>query len=405
MPEIKELTESVQSAVKAMRDSAVRMDDESKKLGEATAETKSAFLKANERIDALELELKRMTVPKIEKDSKGKEISPEAAKARKAFWSWIKKGRANMEPDERKALVEDSTGGVMVPEDLDTEVTTALPQLTPIAALCMQRPTSRDKIRRRTLNEVTVAWGKLETGALVHESSLIPTDANIYVEDINGLTKIGKDELDDTEYNLQAHLARSFSQAIAVALDKGIMIGTGHSYQQPEGVAVDATLRTGIGYGGGAGAAGTYGNNWTADDTVALDDLLECEYALPKQYLAGATWVLARKTELAMRVLKAATTGTYLWQPGLQAGMPSTFDGFPIVNSADLLEPKAGDWTTNVVFGNFKLGYVVLQRQGIKLQRLDELYAESGLVGFLVSYRAGGGLLRYDTFQIISNDD
>jgi HK97 family phage major capsid protein len=41
---------------------------------------------------------------------------------------------------------------------------------------------------------------------------------------------------------------------------------------------------------------------------------------------------------------------------------------------------------------------------GIALQRLDELYAESGLVGFKVHKRVGGGVYRHAAFHIIVND-
>ena len=401
-----ELAEKVMSATDALRKAADLHTEEAKKYGQATAETNAKLAKINEAIDAIQLDAKRRDIIKPT-DNQGKEITPEQAAHRKAFWDWLRNGRANMSPDNRKALVEDTTGQVLVPEDLDTEITRALPALTPIAGLCRKRPTGKDRIRRRSLNEITVAWGKLEKGALVNESSLIPTEDFIYVEDMNGLTKIGRDELEDSDYNLQAHISSSFSQAIAVALDKAIVVGTGHTHQQPDGIAVDTTLLGSIGSGAGAGAAGTYGNNWTTDDTPIIEDMLECEYALPVQYLNGATWVLHRKDELKLRVLRGggytSSDGPWLWQPGLN-GQPNTFDTYPIVNSADIGYSALATAVTNVIFGNFQRGYVVVERQGIRLQRLDELYAEQGMVGFLVSFRAGGGLLRYDTFQLISND-
>jgi HK97 family phage major capsid protein len=401
--EVKELADKIQGAVDALHKAADLQREEAKKFGESTAETKQALSKINERIDEVQLEMKRQAVVKPDPvQAKGQ--TPQ----QKAFWEWLRVGRANMHPDNRKALVEDATGAVLIPEDLDAEITRALPALTPIAGLCYKRPTVRDRIRRRSLNEVTVAWGKLEAGAMAHESSLVPTDDFIFVEDMNGLTRIGRDELEDTDYNLQAHVASSFAQAIAVALDKAILIGTGHTYQEPEGIGIDSTLLAGIGSGAGAGAAGVYGNNWTTDDTVTVEDILECEYALPTQYLQGATWVMHRKTELALRVLRGgaytATDGPFLWQPSLQVGQPNTIDGYPVVNSSFLSYPADTLAKTNVIFGNFQRGYVVVERSGIRLQRLDELFATQGMVGFMVSFRAGGGLLRYDTFQLISND-
>jgi HK97 family phage major capsid protein len=233
----------------------------------------------------------------------------------------------------------------------------------------------------------------------------VPTEAYIYIEDLNGLAKVGKDVLADSDQNLEAYIAQSFAIARAAAEARAFAIGTGHAAgKQPDGIAVDATLRTGLTTGCGVAADQAYGISWATDDTVLINDLLKCEYKLPVQYLSGASWLWNRKTELAARILQAAGTGQYLWQPSLLAGQPNNFDGFPIYNSSDMNYPADTLAATNVVFGNFRLGYAIIDHMGITLQRLDELYAEAGLVGFLCGFRVGGGLMRYDTFQLIVND-
>jgi HK97 family phage major capsid protein len=222
---------------------------------------------------------------------------------------------------------------------------------------------------------------------------------------------VGKDLLADSDQNLEAYIAQSFANERAKQEAKAFAIGTGHTAAkpQPDGIAVDTTLRTGLTTGSGAGADATYGVTWAVDDTVKIDDMLKCEYKLPVQYLPGAVWLMNRKTELAARLLRAEVSSgyysNYLWQPSLIAGQPKTFDGFPIYNSIDMNYPADTLAKTNVVFGDFKQGYAIIDRGGMTLQRLDELYATAGLVGFLCTFRVGGGLMRYDTFSIIANDD
>ena len=46
------------------------------------------------------------------------------------------------------------------------------------------------------------------------------------------------------------------------------------------------------------------------------------------------------------------------------------------------------------IFGDFQRGYRVIYRKGIGIQRLSELYAEAGLVGFKVHARVGGYPIR-----------
>ena len=46
------------------------------------------------------------------------------------------------------------------------------------------------------------------------------------------------------------------------------------------------------------------------------------------------------------------------------------------------------------IFGDFQRGYRILDGKGFGIQRLSELYAEAGLVGFKVHARVGGYPIR-----------
>ena len=46
------------------------------------------------------------------------------------------------------------------------------------------------------------------------------------------------------------------------------------------------------------------------------------------------------------------------------------------------------------IFGDFKAGYRIIDRTGMTIQRLVELYAEEGVVGFLVTKRVSGAVMR-----------
>lgn len=402
--EIKELSEQVQGAVAEMRNFAGTMDEEAKKYGAASATCKETLEKYNHRIDELELKLQKSAIvkPGEAEDTKKKEATA-------AFFKWLRHGKSGLEPAERKALVQDTTGLYLVPEQIEAEIIRAIPQYNVFRTLALARPITSDKIRKRTLTEVSMGWGKLETGTSITESTLVPATSYIYAEDLYGLTKIGEDELADVDANLSAIIADSFSVARANAEEAAFAVGRGHAtYEEPCGIAVDSTLLTGIGSGNGAGTVGTYGRNWTTDDTVIVEDLLKCEYALKAQYKKGAAWLMNSKTELALRLLRAggstATDGPFLWQPSLIAGQPNTFDGFPVYNNDSMKYPADATAGINVIFGNFQQGYRIVDRQGMFIQRLDELYAEDGLVGFKAHFRVGGDIIRHAAFQVIAND-
>jgi HK97 family phage major capsid protein len=413
MPELKDLATNIATTWEAMKAKNDEVIAEAKKTGQASAEATAELTKLNAAMDAQKAQLDALALDVARKDVvKPGEISSEEAEQNRAykaaFYKWVRGGSRelaaddirtlkNALPPERKALVENTAGLYLVPEDMEAEIMRAVPQINTLRNYCRVRPTSRDKVLVRSLTEVSVGWGKLETGTDITESTVTPSRDTIYVEDLYGLTKVGEDELMDTDANLAGILTDSFAVAIANAEAEAFAVGRGHTtYSEPDGVAVDATI------------IASYKSNWTTADTVLIDDLLTAEYTLPAQYLNGSVWLMNRKTELAARLLRAEVAdgyyGNYLWQPSLLAGAPNTFDGFPIVNQNDMNYPADATAGINVIFGNLRLGYMIVDRQGLTIQRLDELYAEAGLVGFKVHKRVGGGVYRPEAFYGIYND-
>ena len=418
MPDLNELTTRIETtweAMKAKNDevlaetkaTAVRMDEYRGEDQATLAKMSEAMDEQKAALDEIGLKQARQIVPATGAQS----MTQEEADAKKAydgaFYAWARDGRdvsadtvktlRNAQTPERKALVENTAGLYLVPEDLEAEIMRAVPQINTLRGLCRVRTTTRERVKINSLSELSVGWGKLETGASLTESTGVPTQDSIIVEDLYGLTKLGEDELMDTDANLAAIMADSFAVAIANEENKRFAIGRGHTtYTEPDGVAVDATI------------IASYDANWTTADTASIDDMLTCEYSLPDQYLSGAAWLFRRNTELALRLLRPETAsgyyGQYFWQPGLQIGQPNNFDGFPIYNQNDMNYPADLTAGINVIFGNFKLGYMIVDRAGIAIQRLDELYAEAGLVGFKVHKRVGGGVYRPRAFQGIYNN-
>lgn len=344
------------------------------------AEFEEFAKKINERIDQLETMIKR---PPVGGEGKG-EGQPSEKKA--AFFKFMREGKAALTPEEVKDLVSDATGQILIPEELEAEIYRELPKITIIRSLATVRQIRTDRIRRRSLTEVQVGWGKLETGTAITESTLVPGEEYQYVEDLYGLTKIGEDELMDTDVALESIVTDSFSRAIAEAEDTAFVVGTGHANKQPEGILNDTVVPRVT-----AGQAGA----------ITADDVLKLIYEVPAQYRQNGVLIMNSKTELALRLLKSSD-GQYLWQPSLQDGRPNTFAGYPIYNQEDIPEiPAAGTAADVVIFGDIRAGYRILDRLGMTVQRLTELYAEQGLVGFKVHRRVGGGVIRPNALRIL----
>jgi HK97 family phage major capsid protein len=379
--EFKKVLDEMRKTWEDLKGAQDTMAAEVKSRGEAHGETKTLVDKLNERLSELEVKVSRPAAPKAE--NKDGEISPSA----KAFIKALR-GKVALTQEE-KALVEDSTGQLIVPFDMDSEIYRALGKLTVVRGLAAGRTTTSDRVRMISMNEVAMGWGKLETAAgdALPDNTLVPAESYQYVEDQIGLAKIGVDELEDTNVSLAGYLVNSFAQAIGEHEDKAFIEGTGHANVQPMGLFTAAA-------GGGPVRVDS-----AASGAVSTDDIINLIYAVPSQYRNGSAFIMNGATVKAIRQLKVVADGQYAWQPSIQAGEPGALFGYPVYEQDDIDALAANKDVA--IFGNYQRGYRILDRRGMTVQKLAELYITSGLIGFLVTRRVGGAILRADAFRIL----
>jgi len=369
--------DELQRLVKELRDKV-------EEKGRTEAELKELQEKLNARID--ELEAKMMRPPL------GEAKSTEPSETKQIFFKFLRHGRTSLAPEERKALVEDQYGQILVPEEVEMELYRQLPMLTVVRQLATVKQTRSDRIRRRSINETIVNWGKLETAnnPQIAQDSLTAGEAYTYIEDLYGLALVGEDELMDTDINLQNFIVDSFARAIAEKEEDAFINGQGHSAGQPEGILYVNQLIPVV----------ERVHTKTAGAFTA-DDILHLIYAVPAQYRTNGTLLVNSQTEYAMRIMKDAVNNSnqYLWQPSLQAGRPATFAGYPVMNSEFI--PRITDGHAVAIFGDIRSGYTIYDRLGVTIQRLDELFATQGMVGFKVHFRVGGAVVRPDALRVL----
>ena len=391
--EFKDLVELMQKAVKELHDAVERQDAEIAKFGEPLAETKTAIEKIQADItalqtskDELEVKLQRTTVPALGTPG-DKEPTAEQKAHKDAFYKFIRQGVSALNPDERKALVEDATGQYLIEPELDAEIVRELPKITVIRPLATVRTIGKDRLKIRSIGGVTVGWGKLETGKSPTESTLTPgAPIYQYVEDLYGLAKIGEDELMDTDVPLEPVLAEEFSRALGEEEDKQFVVGDGHDVEEPEGITKCTQLITDT-------------KTTNAHSAVIVEDFLDMLYGCPTQFRRNGVFIMNSTVELAIRKLRAKSgtedpnEGPFLWQPSVAEGRPNTFLGKAIYTQDDL-EDLTGVEKVIAIFGDMRAGYRIVDRQGMTIQRLTELYSEAGLVGFKIHKRVTGGVMR-----------
>lgn len=340
-------------------------------------------------IDDLNTQIKGLAAQKnrnASADGMTDEEREQKTKSSKAFYQFMRKGKRGLSADERKALVEDDKGRIIVPVELDEEIERQLPKETIFRGLVNIRKTSAEKIRKRGMNEVQTGWGKIETSAKKasdFESELEPSERFIWVQNLNGLTKIGVDELEDTDLELQTYLGASFAQAAAEDEDAAVLNGRGQNFEEPEGILTKSGIKV---------------HTTAAIESVVDTDLIDLEYLVPAQHRRRGVYIISSKLEQNLRKLKNAN-GDMVWQATLGEDVPNKINGKPYYISDDFA--VWGPGAVQAVFGDFKRGYTIVDRKGSTVQRLDELYIEDDLIGFKYKKRVGGGVDKPEAFALL----
>jgi HK97 family phage major capsid protein len=137
------------------------------------------------------------------------------------------------------------------------------------------------------------------------------------------------------------------------------------------------------------GAAGAFG----ADPS---DRLIELIYALKAGHRQNGRFVMNRKTQSQIRKFKDAD-GNYLWMPPAGAGQAASLMGFPVVEAEDM--PDIAADSASIAFGDFRRGYLVVDRAGVRILR--DPYSAKPYVLFYTTKRVGGGVQNFEAIKLM----
>jgi HK97 family phage major capsid protein len=118
--------------------------------------------------------------------------------------------------------------------------------------------------------------------------------------------------------------------------------------------------------------------------------------SLRSPYRQGAVFVMSSSTAADIRKFKT-TTGQFLFQPSLAAGQPATLLGYPLIEAADMPDIAAG--SLSIAFGNFKMGYVIAERNATTILR--DPYTSKPYVHFYATKRLGGQVVNSEAIKLL----
>lgn len=204
-----------------------------------------------------------------------------------------------------------------------------------------------------------------------------------------------EESLDDLFFNIEDWLITSAAEAIAAG--EGAAFVAGNGTKKPTGILGGPAPASTADSSRAFGTLQYIAGGQAAAMPTTPDTFYDMVYALRARYRRNANWVTSKLVLASMRKYKEATTNAYMWQPGLAAGQPDLFAGYPVIEAEDM--PAVGANAFPVAFGDFREGYLIADRVGMRITR-DEITAP-GFVKFYVRKRVGGKLRNTQAIKLL----
>jgi len=336
-----------------------------------------------ERQQALDLELsKAVNTPITMKPNGGMEMKTGRAtdEYKTAFWKALR-SKNSFDVQNALQIGTDSEGGYLAPDEFEKVLIQALEEENLFRSLAkIINTSSGDKKIPIVASKGTASW--VEEEAPIPESDDVFGLVSIGAYKLSTMIKVSEELLNDSVFNLEAYIAKEFARRIGAKEEEAFFIGDGSG--KPTGI-FNAT--------GGA----TLGVTAAAATAITADEVIDLMYSLKSPYRKNAVFVTNDATVKVIRKLKDGN-GQYIWQPSLAAGTPDTILNRPVKTSAYV--PTIASTAKTIAFGDFGY-YWVADRQGRSFQRLNELYAATGQVGFKATQRVDGKLILPEAIKVL----
>jgi HK97 family phage major capsid protein len=358
---------------------------------EKLARIEGALDEAKRRWDRASLEAAR---PRL--DAKAVDAGdPILAEHRDAFRLYARSGEASgLKRVEAKALPTGfgTDGGYLVPGPAERDLLQRLARISPIRAVASVREISSGTLKKAYSQSGPSAGWTAETTPPASGTQTI-AEMSFPAMELYAMPAATQTLLDDSAVNIEQWIAEEIDAVFAEQETAAFVSGDG--VNKPKGF---------LSYARSTQAAwswekiayvptGAAGGLPAANPSDALVDLV---YALKAGYRQNASFVMNRKTQSLVRKMKDST-GAYLWAPPASQGQAATLMNFPVVE-VEAMPDVAAD-SCAIAFGDFRRGYLVVDRQGLRVLR--DPYSAKPYVLFYTTKRVGGGVQDFDAIKLL----
>ena len=338
-----------------------------------------------ERQSSIDAELSRPTSSPIT-NHPGSSMPSDIKKGRasdeyvQAFWKAMR-NKNSYDIQNALQIGTDSEGGYLVPDEFERTLIESLQEENIFRSMAKVITTSSGDRKIPVVATKGTAFWVDEEGA-IPESDDSFGQVSIGAYKLATMIKVSEELLNDNVFNLESYIAKEFARRIGSKEEEAFFIGDGTG--KPTGI-FNAT---------GGAQLGVTAASATA---ITVDEVMDLFYSLRSPYRKNAIFVMNDSTVKAIRKLKDGN-GQYIWQPSIQAGQPDTILNRPVKTSAYV--PTIASASKSIAFGDFGY-YWVADRQGRSFQRLNELFAVTGQVGFRATQRVDGKLILPEAIKVL----
>jgi len=323
---------------------------------------------------ALETQTKRVENLTLAQATPG--FAGEAKAADSQAWaSFIRTGETSAL--EGKSIASgDSDGSLIAPVETETRIDSVLAESSPMRRLATIRTIGTSTFRKPVSTSGAASGWAGETEARVETDTPTLELLDFPTGELYAMPAATQALLDDSVADVDAWLAEEVRDVFAAQETAAFVNGDG--VNKPSGFLT----ATGLGA--------------IEPAQFDTDGLLDLIYEPQSRYRSNASFVMNRRTINAVRKFKDAD-GNYIWQPSLAAGSPSTLLGYPLVEMEDM--PDIGGGASCVAFGDFRRGYLIADRQGVRVLR--DPYSAKPYVLFYTTKRVGGGVQDAEAIKVL----
>lgn len=337
-----------------------------------------------ERQAVLDLELSKPTSTAITNKPSQHQETEKTGRAsneyKAAFWKAMK-NKNSFDVQNALQVGTDSEGGYLVPDEFERTLVEALEEENIFRQMATIITTSSgDRKIPVVATKGTASWVD-EEGAIPEADDAFG-QVSIGAYKLATMIKVSEELLNDSVFNLEQYIAKEFARRIGAKEEEAFFVGDGTG--KPTGI-FNTT--------GGAGVSVTT----ASAAAITIDEIMDLFYSLKSPYRKNAFFVTNDATVKSIRKLKDGN-GQYLWQPSVTAGQPDTILNRPLKTSVYV--PGIAAAAKTIAFGDFSY-YWVADRQGRAFQRLNELFAATGQVGFKATQRVDGKLILAEAIKVL----